>query len=62
MRKNKFIDIITEIEKKYDGQIVEILNNAKIKSGTGVCCQKGETKKSEYNSSQPCADGQKGNP
>lgn len=37
-------------------------NNAKIKSGTGTCCQKGETKKSEYNSAQPCADGQKGNP
>ena len=31
MRKNKFIDIITEIEKKYDGQVVDILNNAKVR-------------------------------
>ena len=31
MRKNKFIDIITEIEKKYDGQIVQLINNSKVK-------------------------------
>ena len=31
MRKNKFIDIITEIEKKYDGQIVSLINNSKVK-------------------------------
>ena len=30
-RNNKFIDIISKEEEKYNGKIVEILNNAKIK-------------------------------
>ena len=31
MRKNKFMDIITSEEQKYDGQIIKILNESKIK-------------------------------